>query len=148
MKWRQLTPFARQELIVSPASEEAKVHFLLPGRRPYFINLTRLNSTFACSYLNETEGANFECKRNAARANIKGAFRAFLGANYQNLNEIVRHNGAQKYPIVNLRVSIMCLPVLAIELGLLSTPRERERGHFRCSYHVPQIRSSFLSQDD
>lgn len=52
-------------------------------------------------------GANFECKRNAAKANIKGAFRAFLATNYQNLNEIVRYNAAQKHPVVNLRVSWM-----------------------------------------
>lgn len=51
-------------------------------------------------------GADFECKRNAARANIKGSFRAFLASGFQNLNEIVRYN-ANKYPIVNLRVSLV-----------------------------------------
>lgn len=51
-------------------------------------------------------GANFECKRNAAQAGIRGAFQAFLATSYQNLNEIVRHNShVQKYPIVNMRVS-------------------------------------------
>lgn len=50
-------------------------------------------------------GADFECRRNAARANIKGSFRAFLASGFQNLNDIVRIN-VHKHAVVNLRVSI------------------------------------------
>lgn len=53
-----------------------------------------------------TQGADFECKREAAQAQVRGSFRALLATSFQNLNEVVRYP-SQKYPIANLRVSIV-----------------------------------------
>lgn len=49
-------------------------------------------------------GADFECKRHAAKARLKGSFRALLATSFQSLNELVRLN-THEYPIVNMRVS-------------------------------------------
>lgn len=50
-------------------------------------------------------GADFECRRHANRANLKGSFKAFLSSSLENLNELVRRETDKRLPVVNLHVS-------------------------------------------
>lgn len=51
-------------------------------------------------------GADYECHRQAKRANLKGTFRAFLSGRDQNLETLVRAKDS-KLPVVNIKGDIL-----------------------------------------
>lgn len=87
------------------------------------LRLIALNEPYS-GKLHGIRGADFECKRQATKANIKGSFRSFLASGGQNLADLVRPSAAHKSSIVNLRVSFKGAPQIPV-LNCFSTSIQR-----------------------